>query len=313
MNYFEILPENNTFSNIVVDLTHRCNMECANCYIPNRNIPDLDKHKLFEFLKKLPTRTYIRLIGAEPTMREDIFEIINVVKKLGHRPSLTTNGLKLAHDSYVEKLKDAGLRLLLLSMNGAADNNIYKQLDNGNWATVKVRALENIFKHKLPINTGTIIAKGVNEHIIKEQIDLFVLKALEQNINFDVDKPYNKITPVLRFKSVGLIGRNMGQSYFYNSKEWARLISDQMNLSYQDILASKGTSGVVKAGNYGTAETSLLFPLTTKAGKIFIRFIDWGVNDEGVIDHDNPNRGRLTENWTIAPFFEHVKLNEFRY
>ena len=77
MNYFELEPEQNTFSNIVVDLTHRCNMECANCYIPNRDVPDLDKEKLFEFLSRLPSRTYIRLIGAEPTMRNDLPEIIS--------------------------------------------------------------------------------------------------------------------------------------------------------------------------------------------------------------------------------------------
>ena len=105
MNYFELKPEENTFSNIVIDLTHRCNMECTNCYIPNRDIPDLDKEKLYDVLKKLPNRTYIRLIGAEPTMRDDLPEIIAKVKHLGHRPSVTTNGLKLAHLPYVKKLK----------------------------------------------------------------------------------------------------------------------------------------------------------------------------------------------------------------
>jgi MoaA/NifB/PqqE/SkfB family radical SAM enzyme len=313
MNYFELTPEENTFSNIVVDLTHRCNMECANCYIPNREIPDLDKEKLYNFLSRLPFRTYIRLIGAEPTMREDLFEIISTVKKLGHRPSLTTNGLKLAQESYVNNLKESGLRLLLLSMNGADEDEIYKVLDNGKWATVKVRALENIFKHRLPVNTGTIIAKGVNEHTIKRHVDLFVNKAIEYGINFDKDKPYNKITPVLRFKSVGLIGRNMGKNFFYSKEEWANLASSQLGLSYDSLIKSTATSGVVKAGSYGKAETSLLFPYHSQAGKIFIRFIDWETNDEGVIDHDNPNRGRLTENWTVAPFFEHIKINEFKY
>ena len=209
MNYFELEPEDNTFTNIVVDLTHRCNMECANCYIPNRDVPDLDKEKLYDALARLPERSYIRLIGAEPTMRQDLPEIITRVIKLGHRPSVTTNGVKLAQKSYVKKLKDAGLRLLLISMNGADDNDVYKILDEGKWATVKVRALNNIFAERLPINTGTIIAKGVNESTLKRQIDLFAEKALENNINFDTVKPYSRITPVLRMKSVGAIGRYM--------------------------------------------------------------------------------------------------------
>ena len=313
MEYYELNPEDNTFSNIVIDLTHRCNMECANCYIPNRNIPDLNKNKLYNFLEKLPNRTYIRLIGAEPTMREDIFEIISTVKKLGHRPSLTTNGLKLGQLSYVEKLKEAGLRLLLHSMNGADDDEIYKVLDNGKWATIKVRALENIFRCKLPVNTGTIIAKGTNEQTIGRQVKTFINAAIKTNVNFNTTKPYNRITPVLRIKSVGLIGRNMGENCAYEISELAKLASEQLDIPYNLIINSKATSGVVKAGSYGEAETSLLFPYETEAGKIFIRLIDWRINDEGVIDHDNPNRGRLTEDWTVAPFFEHLKKNEFGY
>ena len=67
MKYFEQDPEDNTFNLLMVDLTHRCNMECANCYLPNREIPDMDVDKLYEFLNKLPKRVIVRLIGAEPT------------------------------------------------------------------------------------------------------------------------------------------------------------------------------------------------------------------------------------------------------
>jgi len=311
MNYFELEPEDNTFSNIVIDLTHRCNMECANCYIPNRDVPDLDKDKLYQFLAKLPTRTYIRLIGAEPTMRDDLPEIIATVKKLGHRPSVTTNGLKLANKSYVKKLKDAGLRLLLHSMNGANDDAVYKELDNGKWATVKVRALNNIFAERLPINTGTIIAKGVNEFTLNDQIELFADCAVANDINFDTTAPYNRITPVLRMKSVGAIGRYM-KDCSYTMDELIEMCEYRLGVDRSDMI--KTSAGVVKAGpQSGEALTSYMFPYKTKAGTILVRLIDWQTDDDGVIDHDNPNRGRLTENFKVAPFFEHVKRNEYGY
>ena len=311
MNYFELEPEQNTFSNIVVDLTHRCNMECANCYIPNRDVPDLDKEKLFEFLSRLPTRTYIRLIGAEPTMRDDLPEIISKVKTPGHRPSVTTNGLKLAQPSYVKKLKDAGLRLLLHSMNGADDDEAYKELDNGKWATVKVRALDNIFAERLPINTGTIIARGVNEYVMNRQVEVFAERAIANEINFNTTPPYNKITPVLRMKSVGMIGRYM-EGVSYTIDELTDMAVYRLGIDKSDII--KTSAGVVKAGpQSGEALTSYMFPYETEAGKVLIRLIDWQTDDDGVIDHDNPNRGRLTENFTVAPFFEHVKKNEFEY
>lgn len=310
MNYYELQPEKNTFSNIVVDLTHKCQMACANCYIPNRDIPDLDKEKLFEFLARLPQRSYIRLIGAEPTMRDDLPEIISTVRKLGHRPSLTTNGLKLAHKPYVQTLKDAGLRMLLHSMNGADDDEAYKILDEGKWATAKVRALKNMFDLRMPLNTGTIIAKGVNERTMKRQLDLFAELAIESGINFNTTKPYNRLTPVLRMKSVGAIGRYMEDSTF-TIEELCDLAVKDLGITHDDIV--KVGAGVVSNDPTVPIGSSYMFPYETAAGKVFVRLIDWQNNDEGVIDHDNPNRGRLTENWTIAPFFEHVRLNEGGY
>ncbi len=311
MKYFELQPENNTFSNIVVDITHKCQMECANCYIPNRDIPDLDKHKLFDFLQRLPFRSYIRIIGAEPTMREDLPEIITAVKKYGHRPSVTTNGLKLARPEYVQKLKDAGLRLLLHSMNGADDDEVYKILDEGKWATAKVRALKNIFDARLPVNTGTIIAKGVNESTMRRQVEVFTNLAEKSGINFNTTAPYNRITPVLRMKSVGLIGRHM-QDSSYSMEELMDLAVKELGVKKENIFET--SSGVVKAGPQdGDRMTSRMFEYKTRIGTILIRLVDWSVNDDGVVDHDNPNRGRLTENWTVAPFFEHVLRNEGGY
>ena len=85
----------------------------------------------------------------------------------------------------------------------------------------------------------------------------------------------------------------------------------ELGISHDDI--KKVGAGVVSNDATVPIGSSYMFSYETKAGEILIRLIDWRTNDEGVIDHDNPNRGRLTPNWTIAPFFEHVKQNEFGY
>ena len=46
---------------------------------------------------------------------------------------------------------------------------------------------------------------------------------------------------------------------------------------------------------------------------MYVRLIDWEIDDDGIPDSENELRGRVTENWTIAPFFEHLKQNEFGY
>ena len=122
--YTKIKPENNIFNVLVADITHRCNMECSNCYIPNRNIPDMNIDNLYNFIKKLPNKVFIRLIGAEPTMRLDLPNIINNIIQLGHRVSLTTNGLKLGNLNYVRQLKQSGLKyVFVLSITSVSSKN----------------------------------------------------------------------------------------------------------------------------------------------------------------------------------------------
>lgn len=284
----EINPEHNTFDAIVADITHKCNMECANCYIPNRDILDMNKQKLFDFCKKLPNKIFIRLIGAEPTMRDDLFEIISTITKIGHRVSLTTNGLKLGREEYVLKLKKAGLKYVLLSMNGCDDDEIYKTIDNGKYATLKMRAFNNLVKHKFVLNTGTIIARNINEHIIKRQFDL-------------VNNNKFKIKPIVRLRTIGPIGRHMNSQHTYGYDEFVNVICDKLNISKKYI-----NDNLTSAQNSGHG---LMF----NHGNCIIRLIDWSTDDDGVPDSNSEVRGRITENFTIAPFFNHVKENEFGY
>lgn len=288
-----LAPEKNTFDAIMVDLTHRCNMECANCYIPNRNVPDMDKSKLYNLISRLPNRTFIRLIGAEATMRNDLFEIISKVKEMGHKVSLTTNGLKLGREEYVLKLKQAGLRLVLLSMNGAIDDEIYKILDNGKYANLKHRALNNLLKHKFIVNTGTIIAKGVNEHTIEEQVDLMCDYAEKYKV---------KIPPVVRIRTIATLGRSMGNDHTYNFSDFKKVICDKLKIDEQYMEENKTQEVVNNMEGY-----------VFKYKNVIIRLVDWAVDDNGVPDFGNEMRGRITENWQIASFFHHIKENEYGY
>lgn len=285
-------PEENSFNLLMVDLTHRCNMECANCYIPNREIPDMEVEPLYEFLKKLPNRIIIRLIGAEATVRKDLPDIIRNVKKCGHQVSLTTNGLKLSSKKYVQKLKKSGLRMVLLSMNGAADPDVYAILDNGReYAEMKHKALINCMESRMIINTGTIIAKGSNEFTLRDQIDL-VRKTMKET-NYRV-----RIKPILRFKSVGHIGRYMKDST-YTLPE----LEDVFKYYVQDA---------TKVDDIVSPNHAILANFY-ELDDMYVRLIDWTIDDDGIPDSDNEYRGRVTQDWKVAPFFEHLKLNEFGY
>ena len=312
MKYYELNPEHNHFDSIVADITHKCNMECSNCYLPNRSQPDMDIKKLYQLVKKLPKKVFIRLIGAEPTLRKDLPDIIKQIIKLGHKPSLTTNGLKLSSLAYCQELKQAGLKYLLISMNGAGDDKIYKQLDGGKYAKLKIKSLINSFKAGfINLNTGTIIAKGINEKTIREQINLTVFCAKEAGI-----KAFNRrLPPVLRIKTIAPIGRYIKEKS-YTFEELLKLVSQKLDVNVSFITSYPvlmGSNKVEGAKDKNNSFKSYAFPYNTDLGVLYIRLIDWTVDEKGVPDPGNMKRGRITQKWKIAPAFEHVKINEGGY
>ncbi len=172
------LPEQSPFTTLFADITHRCNMACRNCYIPVRDLPDMPVDWLYDVLQRLPHRTRIRLVGAEPTMREDLPEIIAKVRELGHLPVVLSNGLKLGRASYVDKLKKAGLGTCYLSLNGGLRDDLYEEIDELACAERKLKALDNLLAARIHVTTGTIIVPGVNDDHLPEFLAYLVDKGV---------------------------------------------------------------------------------------------------------------------------------------
>lgn len=186
-------PEESPFSTLFADITHRCNMACKNCYIPVRDLPDLPVDWLYDILARLPKRTRIRLVGAEPTMREDLPAIIANVRKLGHIPVILSNGLKLGRPSYVKRLREAGLGTVYLSMNGGLRDDLYLEIDELACADRKLLALDNLLAARMHVTTGTIIVPGLNDAHLPEFLSFLIEKGVRD----------------MHFRSVGEMGNYM--------------------------------------------------------------------------------------------------------
>jgi len=303
MNYYELQPENNHFSDVMIDVTHRCNMSCKNCYIPNRKIADLDMNKTIDALAKFPKRTMIRIVGAEPTMRNDLPEFIKRIRKIGHRATMLTNGLRLANDRYCKILKSSKLTHVYLSLNGVDNDDWYEQIDELRCADKKIKALKNLVTNKFLIDTGTIIIKGINDEAISRLLHLY--------------KKVGIVNTVCRIKNIGQLGNYM-KTENYTMEELIKLVSEQANISMDHINKWRK---IPIYQNEEIEEESFYVPLVEpKLGQLFHRSGIWfkianwnSTNPEGIPFPNNTRRGRLTENFTIAPFFEHVKNNEFGY
>tara|TARA_Y100000768_G_C23957621_1_gene673634 strand:+ start:501 stop:1412 length:912 start_codon:yes stop_codon:yes gene_type:complete len=300
INYYELKPEENHFDDVVIDVTHRCNMQCKNCYIPNREIPDMDADRMIEAISKFPKKTTIRIIGAEPTMRKDLPELITRIKQVPHRMALLTNGLRLARLNYVQTLKNAGLRNVYLSMNGVDNDDWYEEIDELRCAEKKIQAMQNSAKLNILRDIGCIIVWGVNNDAPKR-----FLKLLRNN-NID--------NVSLRFKTIGQIGRHMDMKFQMGMDDLINLVSKQLDVSV-DYIKSWQDKWTFPGGK--KEDDTFYFPLSEKSTRVYkgiwIKLTNWNSDGKETVLSNSRRRGRLTEDFNVAPFFEHVTENEGGY
>jgi MoaA/NifB/PqqE/SkfB family radical SAM enzyme len=292
--YYELAPKDNIFHSIYVDITHKCNMECANCFIPNRDAEDIDKNKLYEILSQLPKKTEIRLLGGEPTVRKDLVEIVAKIKELGHRPNMQTNGLMLARPGYARELADAGMRSIYISMNGADDDDVYEKMDGLRCAERKIAAWQACTDVKMNVNIGAILQKGTNDHIPLRLLNLS--KEIGGN-------------PIFRFRNVGQIGRyTLEKNENWTFDETINLVCDQFGVDPEWAKKWNVISGYQE-------NNIIFFPLdeTKRIKTPWVKITNWSPDNGRVPDPGSKRRGRLTPDYKIAPHFEHIILNENIY
>jgi uncharacterized radical SAM superfamily Fe-S cluster-containing enzyme len=163
---------------VFLDLTNRCNLNCPICIanIPGMGFEYNPPLNYFErILNELGTwdpKPRVELFGGEPTLRNDLIEIVNRARGMGLSTSIVTNGLRLADEPYCRELLATGAKIVL-SFDGR-DPKVYQML-RGDAAAYdrKLQALENIRKHRRSkITIMCVVARGVNDHLVADLLAL---------------------------------------------------------------------------------------------------------------------------------------------
>jgi molybdenum cofactor biosynthesis enzyme MoaA len=249
-------------------------MTCANCYVPNREIADLDGDWLISIFKRMPVGRYVRFVGGEPTLRNDLPRLIHEARVHGHHPVVVSNGLRFADRSYVRSLKDAGLRVAYLSFNGGFDDELYWVIDEMRCATKKRQAFENLRAEHLYTSIGMIVVRDVNEHEVKRVVD-----AVKSSRN----------VRELHLRSIGAMGRYMTSP----------------PLTLDELLSVFADAAGVDPDSIDRRERTLSSHDFT-FGRQRVQLTAWP-------DLGSETRGRLTPEGLIAPFMEHVIANDGGY
>lgn len=164
---------------VFLDVTNRCNMNCPICLanIPAMGFrfdPPIDYFKkVFEAISKIETNPAVQLFGGEPTVREDLIDIIKLAKRdYNVSTRVVTNGLRLADEEYAKKLLATGTQLMF-SFDGR-NPKIYEHTRNHSKALeLKLKALENISKYSKSkiVTMMTCVSEGLNDAYLADLVD----------------------------------------------------------------------------------------------------------------------------------------------
>lgn len=113
------------YSGYFVDVTRTCNLRCTPCYFPLEKTDPAGMFTIERIVQECVVNAHLApfiLTGGEPTMRDDLPELIQSIQKIGP-VELLTNGIRLSDPEVFNKVmplitnKDTGIANLNLSIH----------------------------------------------------------------------------------------------------------------------------------------------------------------------------------------------------
>jgi uncharacterized radical SAM superfamily Fe-S cluster-containing enzyme len=161
----------------VIDVTNECDLRCPICFANAAQPPDLYEptqekiRGMLQHLKKQePPPLAVMFAGGEPTVRDDIVDIVKMAHDLKFMILLATNGIRMSNDpELVKKLKEAGLNIVYLQFDGLTDIP-YEKLRNAKLLPNKLRLVELCREHDIEIILVPTLQGGINDNEVGDMI-----------------------------------------------------------------------------------------------------------------------------------------------
>ena len=157
---------------VEIELTERCNLRCPVCFMSAEaaraysHEPDLaDLERIYDtIMAKTGPQTSIQLTGGEPTVRDDLAEIVNLGRLKGFNAiEVNTNGLRIAGDaSYAACLAEAGISGFYLQFDGLTQS-VYEKIRGADLLGEKIKAIENCRKAGVQVVLAMTVIAGIND------------------------------------------------------------------------------------------------------------------------------------------------------
>jgi len=157
---------------VLLEVTERCNLCCPVCFASagGRRSPDPGLSTIryrLETILEACGPTPLQLSGGEPTIRDDLPEIVKQAKEIGFpHVQINTNGFRIAnHPDYLQQLVEGGADLIYLQFDGVSDD-VYRELRGRALAKMKQRVIENCSQAKIGVQLVPTLIPGINDQEI---------------------------------------------------------------------------------------------------------------------------------------------------
>ena len=158
----------------VVEVTNHCNLNCPICFA-TANGCGYDYHPDMETIRGMfktvvdyvKSPRCIQLSGGEPTVRDDLPEIVRMAKEMGiEHVEVNTNAVRIAKDiEYLRALKEAGVDDFYMQFDGTKDD-IYLQTRGKSLFELKEQAIANCAEVGIGITLVVTVSPNINlDHV----------------------------------------------------------------------------------------------------------------------------------------------------
>jgi pyrroloquinoline quinone biosynthesis protein E len=159
---------------ILLELTHKCPLECAYCYnqLDFINTKDtMNKEDWFRVMEQARQMGAVQLgiSGGEPLLNKDVVEIVKKANDLKFYTNLITSGVG-ASKGVVQKLKDAGLKTVQLGIQSHDKNTMTLITNNKSSYDEKIAFAKEVKEAGLQLIVNTCITRQ-NIHQVGEIIE----------------------------------------------------------------------------------------------------------------------------------------------
>ena len=166
-----LCPEHRTRAcTMVLEITLRCNLRCPVCFASadknRQHEPDIEVIRgMYQAAMEGVGACTIQLSGGEPTVRDDLPQIVALGREAGFSHILiNTNGVRIAREpDYLWRLKEAGASAIYLQFDGVTDD-VYRYTRGQSLFDIKRQALDNCASEKIGVILVPTIVHGVNDH-----------------------------------------------------------------------------------------------------------------------------------------------------